>query len=77
MAWQVLQPSKGPGVMFIALGRRHGVCHLGSMVSKHLLPRLKSKDLFIGSTRRSIGARDHPAASKTNTSAQPPAPGSP
>ena len=46
-------------IMFIALGRHHGVCHIGSLVSKHILPRFKSKDLFIGSTRRQIGAREH------------------
>ena len=48
-------------IMFIALGRRHGVCHIGGFVSKHVLPRLKSRDLFVASTRRKIGAAKHPA----------------
>ena len=47
-------------VMFVALGRHHGVCHIGSLVSKRLLPRLKSRDLWVGSTRRQIGARERP-----------------
>ena len=33
------------------------VCLAGSLVSKHLLPRIKASDLFVASTRRQIGAK--------------------
>ena len=51
--------NKGPKVLILSLGRMHGVMHVGGVVIKHLLPRVKSKNLFVPMTRKQLGLVDH------------------
>lgn len=55
---QVYSPFNGPRMLIVSLGRKHGAMHVGGVVFCHLLPRVKSKGLFIAQTRKQLGLPD-------------------
>ncbi|KAF9597447.1 hypothetical protein IFM89_018893 [Coptis chinensis] len=61
------KPSKGAGLALVSLGRKEGVAQLPFMTISGCLPGLiKSRDLFVGKTRKTMGLT--PQTSKAKTS---------
>lgn len=56
---EIYKPNNGrPKMLVVALGRKHGVMHVGGVIVEHLLPRIKSKGLFVALTRKQLGLKD-------------------